>query len=454
MKLAIVGGDVVTGDGTTVLEHAAVLVEDGFIVGVEARYEPTAEFEVLEATGCIVMPGLVNCHTHAVTPAPFMPSGGTPPSRELWLANLDRHLMEATTTVLNLCGFATMADVAEADTSHPVNVKTATCHTPKCFAAADAADGAGLGEETRRLSVEQMLDAGAVAIGEIGAGHTLGGGGQDYMYIPLAIQQETGVWLEPSQARDLKYAALGRHIYTEMYDGALMEVALAAADLTHHITPERARDIVRESVLPSFYVGLEAFDEAAAAALGFGVPALFHNSAPSAKAMIEISRDYAERGATIIACHSNHPNFEPAEGLEVARACREYGAVIECSTVDTFITRRIVDSRENWDVLFEDAGLVELLATDYAGGGWDSLPVGIKEVVEKGFASVPATIAMATSRPADLFPGLAPNRGRLERGRVADIAIVNSRDIAQVRQVIVAGQVEVRDGQRAQRELA
>ena len=39
------------------------------------------------------------------------------------------------------------------------------------------------------MTAQQMVGAGAVVIGEVGAGMTLGGGGQDYMYIPAAVEQ-------------------------------------------------------------------------------------------------------------------------------------------------------------------------------------------------------------------------------------------------------------------------
>lgn len=65
--LIVAGGDVLTVDATgTFVRGGAVAVRDGAIVAVG----PRAEFatwdaaEVIDATGCLVMPGLINAHTH------------------------------------------------------------------------------------------------------------------------------------------------------------------------------------------------------------------------------------------------------------------------------------------------------------------------------------------------------------------------------------------------------
>lgn len=448
MDLVITNGTVITGDESTMLESAAVFIKDRRIAGVEEHWSGNVPegAQVLDASGCLVIPGLINCHAHGVTPGPLFPSGAQRPSRERWLGNLDRHLKEATTTVLNLCGLASMDDVTEANKSHPVNVKTATCHTPSSLKAAEAVDGTGLNEQAKRLTVEEMLKAGAVAIGEIGAGHTLGGGGQDYMYIPLAIEEETGVRLEPREARRLKYAALGRHIRREEYDEAAMNQAIENAGLTGKLSLERAREIVAQCVLPPFQLALDGFREAAAFALQFGMPALFHNSAPSMERMLEVARDYATRGATLIACHTNHQTFEPEEGLATARELRTYHAIIECCTLDTFERKRLIDSRENWDVLLGSENVVDVIATDYAGGDWDPLLFGIRDIVQHGYAPLPVAIAMATSRVAKVIPALAPERGTIQPGKVADLAVIAGDNLADVRAVIINGRIVLREG--------
>jgi imidazolonepropionase-like amidohydrolase len=53
---------------------------------------------------------------------------------------------------------------------------------------------------------------------------------------------------------------------------------------------------------------------------------------------------------------------------------------------------------------------------------------------------------MATSAVAALIPGIAPNRGMLEAGRIADVVVANSEDFRDVRFVFVGGNCVVRDG--------
>ena len=66
--LLVTGGTVLTVDGPgTVVADGAVAVRDGEIVAVGPAAEVAREFEpaeTLDATGCLVMPGLVNTHAH------------------------------------------------------------------------------------------------------------------------------------------------------------------------------------------------------------------------------------------------------------------------------------------------------------------------------------------------------------------------------------------------------
>jgi imidazolonepropionase-like amidohydrolase len=445
MRTLIRGGTVVTGDERTVLEAATVVVDGGRIAGVEERWDSGADEDaaVVDATGCVVMPGLINCHTHGVAPGPLFPSAAPPPADAVWRGNLDRHLRAGTTTVLSLCGFATMEQIAEADRSHPVNVRGATGHTPGAVQAARAADGAGLSEESAALTVEQMLDAGAVAIGELGAGHTLGGGGQDVLYIPRAVERETGVRIDSHQARRLKEAALGRHIRDDEYDPVAMEAALAAAGVGGSLSPERARRLVRDCVTPSFGPAIESFREGAELSVRFGVPALLHSASATHDVMREIVRRF--EGARLVACHANHPTFTPEEAVELARELSERGCVIESCTFDVLHGRRLVDTQEHWDRLLAQPGLVDVLATDYGlEGKHDPLIAGVQDAARH--AGLAVAVAMASSRVATAIPGVAPGRGVLARGRVADVTVARASDLRDVRHVFAGGRHAVRDG--------
>jgi dihydroorotase len=66
-SLAIRGGSVLV-DGSSDTQRADVLVVDGRIVAIGGSVEVPSGGEVLDATGCIVGPGLVDLHTHLREP--------------------------------------------------------------------------------------------------------------------------------------------------------------------------------------------------------------------------------------------------------------------------------------------------------------------------------------------------------------------------------------------------
>jgi imidazolonepropionase-like amidohydrolase len=450
VRTLIYASSIVMGDGSPPVVGGTLVVEHGRIAGVEPGQIRAApgDAQIVDATGCVAMPGLINCHAHGVAPGPLFPSAAPAPDEHEWRANLDRHLLAGTTTVLSLCGFVTMHQIGEADRSHPVNVRGATSHTPSSLRAARAADGRGLSPETEQLTVEAMLEAGAVAIGELGAGQTLGGGGQDASYIPAAIAHATGVRISPAQARRLKEAALGRYICERAFDPAIMTVALEDAGLARRLPPRAAFDIVVRCVMPSFEPAIASIAEGAELSAALGVPALIHSAAASARAMRDVARHWQQRGASLIACHSNHPTFTPNEAHDLARELVREGCIIEACTFDLIDARQLVDTRDQWDRLLADSGLVDILATDYGlHGRHDPLIAGIADIVDRGYASLPDAIAMATSRVADSVPGIAPGRGRLAKDTFADIAIARQEDLRNVRHVFSGGRHVVRDGQ-------
>lgn len=84
MALLISGGYVVTGRaGARRWDRADVLIEDDRITAVGERIEAPPGAEVIEAGGDIVMPGLINAHTHSNES--FEPGAYDNLPLELWL---------------------------------------------------------------------------------------------------------------------------------------------------------------------------------------------------------------------------------------------------------------------------------------------------------------------------------------------------------------------------------
>ncbi|HYU18490.1 MAG TPA: amidohydrolase [Chloroflexota bacterium] len=442
-SLVVQGGAVVTGDGETMISNGALLLEGETVADVltgPPRPDLIASADVvLDAAGGVIMPGFVNNHAHALTAGPRFASGAPSVGLEQALRNLDRHLLEGTTSLMNACGFCTADEVAQADRLHPINVRPATIHTPLNLRAAEIADGSGLAERHKRMTMAEMVERGAVGIGEVGAGHTLAGGGADYMYIPARVKAATGRDIQRDQAAILKYAVLGRYADPSQYDAARVQQALEQIGLADVLAPEAARELIEEVVLPAFGTALEGLPEAGEYGRRFGLPVMVHNSAPSARVVLEL----AQAGTDLVAGHSNHGTFLQDEACEQARSLRALGAKVDISTLGVF---RGPQEEEQLFCRMIREGLVDTISTDYNAGDHDPMPLAIERCLKSGAATLPRLVALATRNVASAFPKLAPNRGELARGRVADIVVTDLPRISNVRHVVVGGRVVVSGG--------
>jgi N-acetylglucosamine-6-phosphate deacetylase len=86
------GGTVVTPQGT---RDADVVVEDGRIASLVAPGDGNPDGPVLDATGCLVLPGLVDIHLHGAGGTTFNDA-----DPNAWRAVLDHHLAHGTTTAV------------------------------------------------------------------------------------------------------------------------------------------------------------------------------------------------------------------------------------------------------------------------------------------------------------------------------------------------------------------
>lgn len=441
--LIIKNGTVIPGDGTTVLDGATLYVEGNQIVEVKEGGPGSVGpgHTVLDASGLVVIPGIINPHSHGVAFGPMFATAAKPLPREQVLKNLDQHLRFGTTSVVDMDGFALPEEVEDANRAHPVNVFLATTHMPRNKEVALVADASGMTEAHKAMTAEKAVAGGAVMFAEIGGGHTLGGGGQDYMYIPMAVKEATGVELVPRQARQLKEAVLSRHIRADAYRREDVVVVLEELGLADQLTPKQARDLVQNCVLPSFQKALEGFAEAADYAERYGLPTLVHNSAPSSDATHDIAR---RLGPLLIAGHTNHSTYTPEESIASGRLLRQYGAIVEVSVLDAFGLKRLEkDPHQIYALLQED--LVDLLATDYAGGFWDATLLGIQHMVADGILDLPKAISMASRNVARAVPRVG-ERGELAAGKIADIVLSPPDQVANVHTAIIGGRLAYRDG--------
>lgn len=456
MDSLIKNGSVVTGDGRTHFERADIRIRDGKIVAVteggEADVSDAASTQIIDAQGCTVIPGIINGHAHGCIHGPSMPSGSVPMSDDDVEYYRNRHLLEGTTTLLNVCGLAFPNEIdLNPSTKHPLDVQVSTAHTENNILAAMSVDGQGLSEKHKNATIDQLIEAGAKALGEVGGGQTLGGGAQEYKFIPQAVKRETGVDIHPTVARILKKAVLGSFLdETGALSDEELESVLAEHDLDGVMDAKKTREIIKGSVMPSVDLALKGFEEMAVQSARVKYPAVFHNATPTAKLLVQLAEKYPE--ATIVAGHSNHSMFTADQAVHFAGELKKRGAKVDISTLDCIETQWRNDPT-NIDALIE-AGYVDTISTDFAGSHWDGILKAIHRIIRKKQLSVPAAVALATGNVAKIFPQLAGDRGLLEKGKRADLVITDSANIGRIKHVFINGEIVVRNGTLFQKSAA
>lgn len=442
--LLLSGGRLVTGDGKTAIDFASIRIRNGRIVEVAHGRQEAREGELLVSTdGMLMLPGFINGHAHGTILGPSMPSGSLPlsPAEVLWQRN--RHLLSGTTSLINVCGLA-MADERDGELgSHPIDIHMTSAHTKHSLEAADAIDGKGLKSRHRDALIDDLVQSGCQVLGEAGGGQTLGGGAQDYRFIPEAIAAKTGRQIPVAMARRLKEAVLGRRLdgVGSASDAGLAEL-IVAAGLDGAITPQALKALLADKVLAPVRAALEGLAEVAEASAKFKLPAIFHHAAPTAATLIALAKRHP--GLRMIAAHSNHPSFLKDEAVEAAGQLKALGATIDVSTLD-MIDTRFRNGPEALDALIE-AGLVDTISTDYAGGDWDTIPSALQRMIRLGQLDIATAVALCTGNVARVFGEIFGDRGLIEVGKRADIVVTEAHNLSKVRHVFVAGRHCVRDG--------
>lgn len=439
-------GTVINGDGKTVLENANVIIDGNEILNVGHGMDASAEeyAEVVDCTGKAILPGMINHHTHGVVRGPFLASGAACRSEKQIISQLDRELLNGHTTVMNVDGFATIDEVKETQKLHPVRIKTATVHLPLSFKAAFTVDGKGLLEKNKNMTVEKMLENGAICIGEVGAGQTTGGG--DYVYIPKKVKELKGVDITAEQSYGMFLSVLGRYADRNFYDYDRVALALKIHHLDDILTPEECRDIVHETTFSVYYQALDAYEEAVEAGIRYDVPVLCHHT-PSTTEKVQ---EMAKRGLkTFIPSHSNCL-FTAEEAIAVGKILREeYGVCIDAAVFDSF-SKRVVGPDPSVLFAMYEENLVDILSTDFAGGNSDSMLKGIEQAVKAGVVSLPKAVATGTTNVARAIPGIAPRLGLIMKGYLADILVVNYPNVSEIQRVYIDGRLVAKDGVRVQ----
>ena len=427
MRTLIINATLIDGLGNPPRENVTVVVEDHLITDVIERRAPYYDrgAPIIDARGGFVLPGVINHHVHGLTRGPLMIVGEPPLEDARIKANLDRLLTQGVTTALNVDGFATVEEAVASSRFHPVTVKVSTLHTPTHLRwATEGPFPFGGVRERHRWTVEKMLERGAPAIGEAGPG--VDAHWPDYTLIPETLAARYGVRVTMEQARELRLAA-------EAADNSRVGDMLA----DHDIGREEVETFfgLHEATLEWRRMARESLEEAIAAAKDFDDPLILHHTPGTFEVVAQAAE---ELGGRVIAGHSNFQIHDPDDAARRARALREKGALVDIMSGDAFSAREFHPTP---DVTFRllAEGLVDLISTDYAGGFWDPMLFVVEKAQEAGALTLEEGVRLMTSAPADAIPRLAPDRGRVEPGAVADVVITEPGRLSDVRAVLVSG---------------
>ena len=444
-QILLRGGSLITGDGRTMHECASIRVRDGHITQVGlGTFEAVEDETVITTDGLMMLPGFINGHAHATILGPSMPSGSPPLSSSQVTWQRNRHLLSGTTSLVNVCGLAMSEERDGALGAHPIDIQMTSAHTAHSIQAADEIDGRGLQFRHRSSRIEDLVVAGCRVLGEAGGGQTLGGGAQDYRFIPAAIEEYTGRRISVQMARRLKEAVLGRKLdgRATINEQSLLEL-LDEAEIADKITPLNLKALLETKVLAPVRHALLGLNEIAEAAVTHDLPAIFHHAAPTAETLLLLKQRYPS--LRMIAAHANHPSFLTDEAIDYAVRLKELGVIIDVSTLDVIDTR-FRNGPENFDALV-DAGLVDMVSTDFAGGDWDPIPSALHRMTRVNRRSLTEAVALATGNVARVFPEIFGDRGLIAVGKRADIIMTEMHNISRIRHVFIAGQPYVWDGQ-------
>jgi hypothetical protein len=368
---------------------------------------------------------VINIHTHGSAFGTFQPwaLSGLPTERILF--NLDNHLLQGTTTVMNTDALCLPAEVEAINKLHPVNVKMAAMHTPQHIKAAELTLGHAVEEQRKRFTVEEAVKMGAVALGEVGSPGTAYGTSEKGMKLGKYISAQHALALDKAVIAD---------------DDAGIREVLAEAGL-EKVTVDEAKKLVKETSIIPVAACCDAIRESVSYVEKLGLPVLAHSEPGMKEALLEVAKKI---GTKLVAVHVNH-SFTVDEMISFVKELRSLGATIEIISTDAFGAKQVEPNPEGTFALLKE-DLADVITTDFCGGYHDPILLFLQKAIENGVISLPRAIQLATSAPARIIPGVAPNKGLIAPGKVADLCVVDKNDISKVKYVIIGGRVVVEEG--------
>lgn len=425
MRVLIRDGVVVDGTGSAPAEGSSVVIEDHVIEAV--LDDPAPGYDradvVVDAHGGFILPGLIDHHAHGMTRGPLMILAEPALSDERVRDNCSRLLSEGVTRVLDVDGFAVVEEGRAASRFPGLTVATSTLHTPRHVEwASEGPFVFGGLKQRHRTTMSEQLALGAPAIGEIGPGtddHWI-----DYTMLPLGISA-TGGDAGADTGRRLREA-------TDSGDEDAMRAVIAETGASMDTT--EAAELLAEG---RQWCGMatEACTEAIELAADFDVPVIIHHTPTNFDLVLEAAR---QLGPRLICGHSNFQVTDPEVAVSHAQELKGHGALIDVMTGDAGRAGRFTPDDDLTHAMMRE-GCVDLISTDYVGGYWDSMLQVVERASAAGAMPLEAGVRATTGRVAEALPRLAPDRGTLEPGMVADLVVTEPGQLSRVKHVLVSG---------------
>lgn len=448
MRTVILDTNIVDPRQDRIIENSTIVIDNGLISGIYEGIKYRYDYKVnilIDGENGYLIPGLINHHSHGFTLGPLFPSASKPMSFDNIFYYLNRHLVQGTTTLLNSDGFAAFEEKELINMLHPIKIQTATSYTDLNLKAAELVDGGGLSELHKLINLEEMVNRGAVAIGEIGGGCTLGGASASYYYLPKGIEDKIGKRITPEQGEKLKRAIFGRDMNASSVDKEKVNEILKQIGIAELLNTDEVIEIAKKTIFSSVEIAREGIKEAVGFAKKYNLPLIVHNAAASKENVLEAAKLL---GPKLIAGHSNHPSFDQEEIFQFIKELKKYGTIIDICSGDCFGAKQIFSSDYidiNLDLIEE--GMVDLISTDFMGGNWDPMLLLIEKAVKENRISLPKAISMVTYNVTKAIPKLAINCGTIDIGKTADLVILDSKKLSKVNYVLINGVPIVEKGE-------
>lgn len=425
MRVLITNGQLIDGTGAAPIANASLVIEDHAIEHV--LHDPAPAYDradlVIEADGGFVIPGVLDHHAHGMTRSPLMilAEPALSDARAEW--NRQRLVRAGVTRVLDVDGFALVEEGRAASRFPGLTVMTTTLHTPKHFEWVTEGEFVFGGLRPRhRTTIAEQLAQGAVAIGEIGPGidpHWI-----DHTILPIGIAKRGG----------RVEAGVGRQLRLASEQGQTDELVRLIASTGATMTAAELAELLEEGHAWC-HRALLACEEALEVAQGFDVPVIVHHTPPTFELVLSAAK---RLGPRLICAHSNFAVTDPQTAIAHAQELRSHGALIDVMTGDPTSARAFLPSDEVTHAMMA-AGCVDLISTDYVGGYWESMLAVVERAANNGAMAIESGVRAITGAVAEAVPRLAPQRGTLEPGKVADVVVTRRGQLSRVTQVLVSG---------------